>query len=232
MTEEIDLITFDAGGTLFDMAPSRDEVFVRILSKRFGGLSDAAIAASLRNADRKFDDEFATQDGKNEGPFWKRYDEFVFRELGVADDSGTLHGELDAEFSEMIPKVESWVEYPETRGILERIKSREFKLGVISNATDLTKRVLDNLDLNQFFDFVIVSEEVGYRKPRPEIFRLAARMGKTAPNRSLHIGDKFAVDVVGASRAGMNAVLLDRVSVYGDLDCIRTRDLNFFAAFV
>jgi len=231
MTEEIDLITFDAGGTLFDIVPTRDQVFMGILSKQFGGLDEGLIVSALRKADRTFDEEFASQDGKNEDPFWRRYDEFVFRELGIRDDSGRVHSELDFAFSEMIPREDTWVDFPETRRVLERLRARDFELGVISNATDLTRRVLDRLHLSQFFDFVIVSEDVGYRKPRPEIFRLATKMGGTAPNRSLHIGDKFAVDVVGACRAGMNAVLLDRTHVYDDLDCIRALDLNFFAAF-
>jgi putative hydrolase of the HAD superfamily len=232
MTEEIDLITFDAGGTLFDMVPSRDEVFVDILSRRVAGLSDRLIRAALVKADRVFDAEFAQQDGKNEAPFWRKYDEFVFAQLGIGADSEGLHEELDSAFSEMIPKVGSWRAFPETRAVLERIRAREFRLGVISNATDLTRRVLDNLGLSQYFDFVIVSEEVGFRKPQPEIFRLAAKKGGAALNRSLHVGDKFAVDVVGASRAGMNAVLLDRAHVYDDLDCIRSRDLDFFSAFL
>jgi len=232
MTEEIDLITFDAGGTLFDMVPTRDEVFVDILTKRFSNLNDNLVASALRRADREFDNEFAAQDGKNEDAFWRRYDGFVFRDLGVTDESGTIHKDLDAAFTEMIPKVESWKAFPETKMALERIRARDFKLGVISNATDLTKRVLDNLDLTQYFDFVLVSEEVGCRKPNPEIFRLAARKGRTSPNRALHIGDKLAVDVIGASRAGMNAILLDRTSVYEDVDCIRARSLDIFPAFI
>lgn len=231
MTEEIDLITFDAGGTLFDMSPTRDEVFIRILSEHSDALSPDRVSAALRKADRVFDDEFALQDGKNEEPFWVKYDDFVFRELGVQGDSGKLHAELEKAFGEIIPKVDSWVEFPETKAALERIRARDFRLGVISNATDLTKRVLDNLGLTQYFDFVIVSSEVGCRKPRPEIFRLAARMGKSSPSRAIHIGDKFAVDVVGASRAGMNAVLLDRARVYDDIDCIRARDLRFFESY-
>lgn len=231
MTEEIDLITFDAGGTLFDMVPTRDQVFVELLSKRFSELNAIDIRNTLRRADRRFDDEFALQDGKNEGAFWRRYDDFVFSELGVKDDTGSVHSEIDSTFDGIIPKVSSWVDFPETKRTLERLRARDFRLGVVSNATDLTRRVLDNLGLTRYFDFVIVSEEVGFRKPRLEIFRLAAKMGGTSPNRSIHIGDKFAVDVVGASRAGMNAVLLDRGHVYDDIDCIRARDLEFIAAF-
>jgi len=232
MTEELDLVTFDAGGTLFDMSPSRDEVFIDILSKRIGGLGDARVISTLARADRKFDDMFALQDGKNEDPFWRLYDEFVFKELGIDDKSGNLHAELDAAFRELIPDVGSWRDFPETRAVLERMRARDFKMGVVSNATDLTKRVLDNLDLTRFFDFVIVSAEVGYRKPDPAIFNIAAKKGEASLYRSLHVGDKYSVDVLGARRAGMNAVLLDRGHVYDDVDCIRTRTLDFFPGLV
>jgi len=232
MTEEIDLITFDAGGTLFDMSPTRDEVFIDILSHRFPDLDETLVTGALAKADRVFDEEFAAQDGKNEKPFWKKFDAHVLSQLGMGDRTAEIHAELDAAFREIIPRVDSWVQFPETKRVLERIRKRDFRLGVISNATDLTKRVMDNLDLTRYFDFVMVSEEVGVRKPSPEIFRMAAQKGGAALSRSLHVGDKFAVDVVGARRAGMNAVLLDRTHVYDDLDCIRSRDLDFFAAFV
>lgn len=232
MTEELDLITFDAGGTLFDMVPTRDDVFVNELTRRYEGLDREAIVSVLRNADRVFDREFANQDGKDEDPFWRKYDEFVFGGLGIRGDSARLHKDLDSVFDGLIPKVETWAEFPETRQVLEGLKSRDFRLGVISNATDLTKRVLDNLNLTKYFDFVIVSAEVGYRKPNAEIFRIAGSKAHAAMNRSLHVGDKYSVDVVGASRAGMNAVLVDRSGVYEDVDCIRTRDLNYFRSFM
>ena len=232
MTEELDLITFDAGGTLFDMRPSRDDVFVRILTERFKDLDRERIIAVLRKADRTFDQEFAMQDGKNEDPFWLKYDRFVFGELGARTDISVLHKDLSSAFDEIIPRVDGWVEYPETKRILEGLRRRDFRLGVISNATDLTRRVLDHLGLTKYFDFVIVSDEVGFRKPESEIFRIAGKIAKASPNRSLHVGDKYSVDVVGARKAGMNAILVDRAGVYDDLDCVRARDLNYFSAFV
>ena len=232
MTEELDLITFDAGGTLFDMRPSRDDVFVRILTERFEGLDRERMVAVLRKADRAFDQEFALQDGKNEDPFWLKYDRFVFGELGLKTDFPVMHKELSSAFDEIIPRVECWVEYRETKRILEGLRRRDFRLGVISNATDLTRRVLDHLGLTKYFDFVIVSDEVGFRKPESEIFRIAGKRAKASLNRSLHVGDKYSVDVVGARKAGMNAILVDRAGAYDDLDCVCARDLNYFSAFI
>jgi len=63
--------------------------------------------------------------------------------------------------------------------------------------------------LGEFFDFVLDSEVEGVEKPNPEIFlRACGRMG-VDPGRSLYVGDLYPVDVVGARKAGLHAVLLD-----------------------
>ena len=48
----------------------------------------------------------------------------------------------------------------------------------------------------------------------------------------IYVGDKLSTDVVGASKAGMNAILVDRANVYPDADCLRIKDLNFFRNFL
>jgi len=231
MTEELDAILFDAGGTLIDAIPSRETVFSEVLSRYGKKIGSERIAPLLAKADGVFDSEFAKQDGKNEGALWSKYDDFILDELGFRGDRGDLSKELSATWDEIMPKVESWVCYPETESVLEILKVREFKLGVVSNATDLVRRVFDNLGLTRYFDFLVVSDEVGVRKPSPKIFRLAMEMAGTSPGRTLFVGDKLATDVAGAKRAGMNAVLVDRVNAFPDAKCLRERDLNFFRRF-
>jgi len=231
MTEELDAILFDAGGTLIDAIPSRETVFSEVLSRYGKKIGSERIAPLLAKADGVFDSEFAKQDGKNEGALWSKYDDFILDELGFRGDRGDLSKELSATWDEIMPKVESWVCYPETESVLEILKVREFKLGVVSNATDLVRRVFDNLGLTRYFDFLVVSDEVGVRKPSPKIFRLAMEMAGTSPGRTLFVGDKLATDVAGAKRAGMNAVLVDRVNAFPDARCLRERDLNFFRRF-
>jgi 2-haloalkanoic acid dehalogenase type II len=231
MTEELDAILFDAGGTLIDAIPSRETVFSRVLSKYGKKVGSEMIAPLLAKADGVFDSDFAIQDGNNEGALWSKYDDYILDELGFKGDRGNLSKELSATWDEIMPKVESWVCYPETESILGILKEREFKLGVVSNATDLVRRVFDNLELTRYFDFLVVSDEVGVRKPSPKIFRLAMEMARTSPGRTLFVGDKLATDVAGAKRVGMNAVLVDRVNAFPDARCLRERDLNFFRRF-
>jgi 2-haloalkanoic acid dehalogenase type II len=231
MTEELDAILFDAGGTLIEAIPSRETVFSMVLSKYGKKVGSERIAPLLAKADGVFDSEFAKQDGKNESALWSKYDDFILDELGFRGDRGNLSKELSAAWDEIMPKVESWVCYPETESILEILREREFKLGVVSNATDLVRRVFDNLGLTKYFDFLVVSDEVGVRKPSAKIFHIALEMAGTSPARSLFVGDKLATDIAGAKRVGMNAVLVDRVNAFPDARCLRERDLNFFRRF-
>jgi REG-2-like HAD superfamily hydrolase len=232
MSEEIDTIMFDVGGTLVDLSPPKEEVFRRVLAKNGFDAPLVDVASAVAKAEKKFDGEGAVVDGMNESPFWKRYDKFVVDRLGFKVDIEALSRELSAEFLKVLDKTESWAEYPDVRPLLEDLTKRDFKLGIISNATDLVDRVLDHLGLAKYFDPIIVSYAVGARKPDRRIFQIAAEKVHSPPNRMLYIGDKLSVDVMGASNAGMNAVLLDRMNVYGDARCLRIRSLSALRTYL
>jgi putative hydrolase of the HAD superfamily len=232
MTEEFDAIVFDAGGTLIDMRPTRTEVFADVLHASGFEIDPAKLEKAIGKADRTLDEEFARLNGGDDSEFWKKFDTLVLKEIGFVGDVDHVYHELTEKFNGVMPKIETWVDYPETKGVLRYLRKRGFTLGVISNATELVNRVLDNLDLTMHFDFVIVSDEVGVNKPSAEIFMMAADKARTSPNRMLFIGDKLSTDVKGAVDAGMNAILVDRVDAYPDVDCIRIRDLDSLRLFL
>ncbi len=231
MTLELDALLFDAGGTLFDMRPSKEEIFAEALSGSGRAVDAKHLARSIAKAERSLDEEFARIEGGDERTYWLKYDRMVLTDIGFDGDFESMSSLLSSRYKEIVEKVESWVDYPETKPVLERLRRTDLRLGMVSNASGLLRKVLDNLDLARYFDFILVSSEVGFRKPDPEIFRMAARRAGTAPNRAVFIGDRLATDVMGATRAGMNAILLDRADAYPDCKCIRKRDLNFLLAY-
>lgn len=232
MTEEIDAIMFDAGGTLIDFTPSRSILFSQVLEANGLNVDTPAVNRAMVSADRRFDEEFALLDGKDEAWFWKRYDAYIASQLGFQGDIERLENDLSATFDKVVPEVKSWVAYADVHPTLECLRRRDFRLGVVSNATDLARKVLNNLGLSKYFDFMVLSDEVGSRKPSPEIFRIALDAADTPPNRALFVGDKYTVDIIGATRAGINAVLVDREDVYPDAGCLRVRGLDFFRRFI
>ena len=70
--------------------------------------------------------------------------------------------------------------------------------------------ILEESGLAGHFDAIAISDEVGFRKPRGEIFEAVVTSFGFAPNEILHVGDKLRADVAGAAAVGMRTVWLTR----------------------
>jgi FMN phosphatase YigB (HAD superfamily) len=103
-------------------------------------------------------------------------------------------------------------EFPPHHGPLLRRLAERYRLAVVSNF-DYTPTALDILDragVVEVFDTIVVSDEVGWRKPRRDIFDVAlARLGVPA-EASLFVGDRADMDVLGAQQIGMDAAWINR----------------------
>ncbi len=100
---------------------------------------------------------------------------------------------------------------PEGRSdLLETLGSR-YRLALVSNFDDgpAARRLLGRHRLEGHFDAVLISEEVGQRKPAAGIFLEACRALGVEPGRALHVGDSYRDDVCGAAAAGLDAVWID-----------------------
>lgn len=101
---------------------------------------------------------------------------------------------------------------PEAAPALRSLKKEfpQLKIGLISNAgrsSGTYARVLESLGVMRFFDSLTISCDVGFVKPRREIFEHATKSLSVRPSETLHVGDYFRSDVVGATSYGMSAAL-------------------------
>ena len=101
---------------------------------------------------------------------------------------------------------------PEAEPTLKDLRQSfpDLKIGLISNAPRSSKtyeRMLHSFDIATHFDALVISSEVGYLKPRKEIFEVALSSLSVRPGDVLHVGDNFRADIVGAVSVGMNAAL-------------------------
>lgn len=97
-----------------------------------------------------------------------------------------------------------------THALLEALRDRGLKLGLVSNAFDppeLLHRDLALLGVADRLDAAVFSSEVGRRKPDPLIFEVALQRLGADPGRSLFVGDTLATDVAGAEALGMHTCL-------------------------
>jgi putative hydrolase of the HAD superfamily len=105
---------------------------------------------------------------------------------------------------------EVWRFYDDVVSVLGELRSRGLKIGIISNWDTRLKTISDGLGLTPLVDFIVISAEVGVRKPDPGIFRLALDKAGVRPEEAMHVGDLPEEDAEGARRAGVRAVLIDR----------------------
>lgn len=123
--------------------------------------------------------------------------------------------------------VNLWRRVPETtRAALGRLNDAGVALGIVSNSEGQLEALFDHLALSQYFRVIIDSGREGVQKPDPEIFHRALRRMSFTPEEALYVGDIPDVDVVGARRAGMDAVLIDPLGQFDDYDgAYRINDL-------
>jgi 5'-nucleotidase len=79
-----------------------------------------------------------------------------------------------------------------------------FPVGILTNGfAEIQRAKFDRFpELRDRAEVLLISEEVGYMKPHPEIFAHAASAAQTPPEAILYVGDSYTSDVVGATRAG------------------------------
>lgn len=117
--------------------------------------------------------------------------------------------------------------FAQTIDTLIYLKSQGYRLAVISNGITIKQwEKLVRLNIYQFFDAVITSEEVGKKKPDKLIYDVALRKMQGNPDKSIMIGNKFKEDALGAVNAGMSAILVNSDIIEEDRDYIKKEQLD------
>ena len=75
------------------------------------------------------------------------------------------------------------------------------------------------MGLATYFEFALAAGEVNSWKPDEVIFQYALERAGTCPECTMYVGDNYYADIVGAQRAGLQAVLLDPEGVFPDAEC-------------
>jgi HAD superfamily hydrolase (TIGR01509 family) len=127
-------------------------------------------------------------------------------DFGIGVDDGELDRFLEAEHVAWDPARRLAAN---THPLLEALRARGLKLGLVSNAFDpgwLLHRDLRHMGLEERLDFSVFSSEVGLRKPHPAIFERALETLGVEPENALFVGDRLFEDIRGAAELGMTTV--------------------------
>lgn len=207
----IKAIFFDAAGTLIKPARRVGESYAVIAHKYGLEASAAEIAERFRFCFRAapplaFPGAPAVEIADLERAWWKALVRRIFEPWDGFQRFDDCFAELFAYFAQP----DAWLLYPEADETLSALKSRGMILGVISNFDSRLLGILEGLGAARWFEHIFVSSRVGHAKPAPEIFQKALERHNLKARDALHVGDSEENDLVGATTAGLNGVLVER----------------------
>jgi putative hydrolase of the HAD superfamily len=216
MPAPLKAIFFDVGNTL--LFPDRLHILAPLHQQKLTPSLEQWHAIE-RKTKKEFD-EILKHDGRSDHGFWYLFYSHLLEELGVHDDA------LRDVLVDATRVSANWRDIrPGTRETLLRLR-RRYPLAVISNADGKIGDVLTRCGIADCFAAITDSGLVGYEKPHLAIFEYALRGMDVAPEQSVYVGDMYSVDYLGATRAGMQAILFDVSGAYRESGLPRVESLE------
>lgn len=207
----IKAIFFDAAGTLIKPARRVGETYA-VLAQKYGVEPSAAeITERFRLCFHSapplaFPGTPATRIEDLERAWWKELVRRVFEPWDGFQRFDDYFAELFAYFAQP----DAWALYPEVAETLPVLERRGLVLSVISNFDSRLIGILQGLGAAHWFEHILVSSRVGYAKPDRQIFHTALERHSLEAGDALHVGDSEEKDLLGANRAGLKGVLVER----------------------
>jgi putative hydrolase of the HAD superfamily len=200
-------VLLDVGDTLVRPDPSWRDVYAR-------AFDDHRITATAEEFESAF--RSAWTEWEHEGPFeateeasFQRLmalDRLVFGRLGYPDLPESFFRDVDRAFRQR----SAFYVFPDVIPALDALQAAGLRLAVVSNWGWAAPELLQTLELARHFEVLSISARVGYQKPHPAIFEHALDLLGVAAADAVHVGDDPTADILGARRAGIDGVLIDR----------------------
>ena len=216
----LETVFLDAGGVIVFPNWSR---IAAALAARGVRVEPAALARAEHFAKKRLDTGQTINATNDAGRGWL-YFNLIFEEAGVP--MGPAVEEALAELHAYHQESNLWeLVPPGVFPALAALRSRGLKLTIVSNANGKLRTLFDRLSLAACVDCLLDSHVERVEKPDPRFFEIALERSGARRETTIHVGDLYHVDVIGARAAGLRGVLLDEAGLYADADCPRVRSL-------
>jgi HAD superfamily hydrolase (TIGR01549 family) len=213
-------VFLDAGGVL--VWPNWSRVS-SVLGSHGIKVTVESLAAADPLARRQLDssDELIAQADQTRG--W-RYFDLILARVGVPPSAATECAL--ASLREYHASENLWEYVPGfVPPALVELRRQGLRLVVVSNANGTLSRAFQRLGLAPLVDFIVDSSEVGVEKPDRRLFDAALTRSGARRTTTVHVGDFYHIDVIGARNAELAAVLVDQEDLYSSIDCPRIRSI-------
>jgi putative hydrolase of the HAD superfamily len=199
-------VVFDAVGTVIHPDPPAALVYADVAKRRRSRVATDEISARFRRAfgQQEEIDRLAGLQTSEEREC-HRWRQIVSQVLDDVADTDACFRELFDHFSDP----NSWRCEAQVGLVLAELASRGYALGLASNYDRRLRRVVAGLPILARLERLVISSEVGWRKPSPLFFAAVAETFGLPGSQILYVGDDLANDYEGARAAGLHAVLYD-----------------------
>lgn len=118
--------------------------------------------------------------------------------------------------------------FPETKEVITQLFRNGYRIGLVSNTTTSVEapEILKELEISGMVESVILSCNVGIRKPDPRILLLATEQLGIVPSRCAYVGDRLDRDVAVSRNAGFSKAIILRNEIYKNLEKYSDPDLQ------
>ena len=202
--KDIQFIYFDIDDTLLDHKSAQEDALVDVFHRfqeHFGSTDLQAVQRVYHIHNVALWTQYAH--GEIDRPYLQQ--QRFLRLLRDLDITSVPHEEVSAYYMQQY--AEHWT-YCEGAYETFTFVADRYPVGVLTNGfTEVQHAKLARFsELRDRLASTVISEEVGYMKPHPELFKHAAKKADTAPEKILYIGDSYSSDIQGGLNAGWHVI--------------------------
>ena len=201
---------FDLGGTLIHLRASWEEVREGRMNAICDALKERGVFLNLNDLKREY---LALHDEESD------YSARTLGEIEFEESLTKLLDRLEVEVrrrpamadlvkSSFAFEVASWVLFPGVQEMLGQVRRLGLKMGLLSNARSdwAVREIVERLNLTKYFDAIVTSAAVGFRKPRPEPFQRILKLLDLGASEVVMIGNSIEADIAGARSLGIRTI--------------------------
>ncbi|MBL7997292.1 MAG: HAD-IA family hydrolase [Candidatus Kapabacteria bacterium] len=227
-------IYFDVDNTLLDHSSAELQAFATTceqfhLTAQYGvGKSATDLFATYNAVNLALWERFRAGDLTAAEVKLQRFEKFLLKEfdfgkaysIQLAEDMSSYYLESYEHF---------WTLTDGAEELIDAARNTAATIGIITNGfVEQQHRKLRRFGWDTLFDVILISDEVGYPKPHPQMYAIASeRAGIAEPHHALMIGDHYSADITGAKNAGWQTIWFqpdgiarDAENGYSDADSI------------
>ena len=206
-------ILFDFDGTLAFMQPSHKKLYEQAINEHSKSTKKFLInKIDVQNAWRKWTTDEGiehVQYSNSETDYNKLRKNIHIHRLKALDVKENIEIISDR-IIELESNANFYILYEDTIETLSALLQENIKMGIVSNHLWNLNDITKSLGISKYFNCIISSAKIGYRKPHPSIYKAALSEINASPKDVLFIGDNLENDYFGPKNIGLSAVLLNR----------------------